>query len=158
MGAYIEGIDEFSQMILGVEVNTRRRVGANMVKKAEELQELARKMAPREFGNLEEAIQINGDGKQVRDEAGRFGKIQVEVFIDDTLPVPERPGHTVGDYVYAIHENLTPRGAWQLGEESQNKQAANPSVVVGGGFMDRAADEIDAKITKNPDSLLDGED
>jgi len=63
------------------------------------------------------------------------------------MDVPERRGKKVGDYAYFIHEHLTPAGSWQLGEESEAKQSGQQEQV-GGGFMDRAAEEVERTLNQ----------
>ena len=68
-------------------------------------------------------------------------KKQVEVYIDTDREVEDRPGKTIGDYAYTIHEHLTPAGLMQLGPKSALKQAGQREVV-GGAFLDRAVEAV----------------
>jgi hypothetical protein len=145
MGIVVTGAIEAQEMLLNIDSNTKRRAFGAILEGAKEIQELAIKMAPIDKGNLEEAIKID-EGGSGRDAAtGRFTRKEVSVYVDMSMPVPDRPGKTVGDYAYEMHEHLTPVGPLQLGERSQEKQEGS-SVVVGGGFMERALDALKERI------------
>ncbi|MCG5512857.1 hypothetical protein LQD11_06900 [Ectothiorhodospira shaposhnikovii] len=109
---------------------------------AEELAAVARKMAPVDEGNLEDAIVVSEAGR------GLFGGIKFEVKIDENMPLPEKPGKTVGDYATIMHEQLTPYGPLQLGPASIEKQKTT-DVIVGGGFLERAADQVSPSIVRS---------
>jgi hypothetical protein len=142
MGAKVSGIINTEEMLLRLDSTAKRRVVKVLVKRAEQIRDLARKMAPVDEGNLEEAIKLRGDAVgRTRDEFGRFQRTEVDVYIDMDAPVPERPGHTVGDYAYEMHEHLTPMGPMQLGPASVAKQEGQQEQV-GGGFLERAAEEV----------------
>lgn len=115
---------------------------------ATEVRDLARKMAPLDKGNLEKAIKIRYEGTQ--GAGGRFvkGGGTYSIFIDGTMPVEGREGKTVGDYAWEQHEHLEPYGPWKLGPKSEQKQRENPSILVGGKFLERAIEELRAKINK----------
>ncbi len=144
MPVTVAGLVSVEQMFLRLDMTTKKRAKRKLVEKAYQLRDLARRMAPRDEGNLEEAINVRGD-ENIRDELGRFARVEVEIYIDFDMEVPQRPGKTVGDYAYFIHEHLEPAGPWQLGEESRAKQAGQ-SELVGGAFMTRAAEVIDATL------------
>jgi CO dehydrogenase/acetyl-CoA synthase gamma subunit (corrinoid Fe-S protein) len=147
MAVTVEGIVDTQEIFLRLDMNGKRRVKQSLIEKAYEIRDLARKMAPRDEGFLEDAIKVRGDEAMARDELGRFARVEVEVYIDMDMDVERNDGRVVkiGDYAYFIHEHLTPAGSWQLGEESQAKQAGQQEVV-GGAFMDRAVDAMDKKI------------
>lgn len=133
------------EMLTRLDTTAKKRVKAALITKAHEIAAAARRMAPRDDGNLEAAIKVRGETGMLRDEAGRFARAEVDIYIDTTMPVPQRPGKTVGDYAYEIHTHLEPAGPWRLGPESQAKQQGQAEVV-GGAFMDRAAASIDGAI------------
>lgn len=93
------------------------------------IRDLARKMAPVDTGDLEEAINVQT--KQGRDWRGRFGFANVEIYIDSAA-------NRVADYAYVMHEHLFPYGAYKLGPKSRAKQERNLEVMVGGKFLERA--------------------
>jgi len=106
---------------------------------------LASKFAPKDDGELENAIKVrDGDGQRGAD--GRFQRKTVEVYVDVNMPTAD--GRTVGDYAYEMHEHLTPFGPLQLGPESVSKQASQ-SEMVGGKFLERAVEERADKIMEN---------
>jgi len=114
---------------------------AELRKCADEMKELAIKMAPVDEGNLEKAIKVRYVGEQ--GAGGRFAKGggAYEVYIDNSLFVPGRKnGETVGMYAWEMHEHLTPYGDYNLGKKSQDKQASDGSVIVGGKFIERAGE------------------
>jgi hypothetical protein len=120
-----------------------RGVFAQMKVEAEKVAQKAREFAPVDHGNLEQAIKVREAGGG-RNELGQFARKSVEVYVDGEMPVPERPGKTVGDYAYEMHEHLTPAGPLQLGPKSEAKNAG--SGQVGGKYMERAGDAVAAEI------------
>lgn len=153
MGVEVVGMLAADEMVATLDVTTKKRIVKKLIVAGHQLMLLARKMAPRDEGNLEEAIQMNPDpdkpGRE-RDDLGRFARTEVEVYVDMEAPVPERPGKVVGDYAYEVHEHVTPMGEKNLGEKSIEKQLVTPEVEVGGGYMTRAADMVEAGL----DALL----
>ncbi|UUZ75526.1 hypothetical protein LP414_27810 [Polaromonas sp. P1(28)-13] len=147
MGVHIEGLFAAEEMLMVLDSTVKKRVVRMLIKKGDQLRKLAIKMAPVDEGNLEKAIKMRPDpgepGGRERDEAGRFIRTEVEVYIDMDMSIPGRPGETVGTYAYEIHEHLTPMGSKNLGEKSNIKQLGSADVEVGGGFMVRAADKIE---------------
>lgn len=155
MAVKVVGVEEAGNMILRIEETAKRRVRKKLIAKAREVQVLAIKMAPVDHGNLERAVKIRGDQEgAVRDELGRFAKVEVEVYVDEKAPIPERPGKTIGDYAYEMHEHLEPAGPLKLGPRSQDKQAGQPEQV-GGKFMERAAMVVEEKIVDDLADVLD---
>lgn len=144
-GIDTEGIAQLRlklQRLKGVEIvaNAELKIGAM------EMADLARKMAPVDKGNLEKAIKVRYEGS--RGASGRFeaGGGMYTVYVDNNVPIEGREGKTVGDYAWEMHEYLTPYGNLRLGPLSQEKQDANPEVMVGGKFMERAGEEMRLKI------------
>ena len=84
--------------------------------------ETAKKMAPRDTGELEEnlsvSVEIDGD---------------TATFTVSTDPVDEDGNH----YGEEASKNITPAGDWKLGLDSVKKQSV-VDVVVGGEFIERA--------------------
>jgi hypothetical protein len=138
----IEGGDAADWLALQVD-STGRRAVKKLVEAAQRVQIIARKMAPREYGNLEAAIKVdpeNYTGLPNRDILGRFARIEVTVYVDGSVEGDHGP---VERYAYLQHEHLAPYGEWQLGPASQQKQAENPDVQVGGGYMERAGQQVE---------------
>lgn len=151
MPVTIVGTLSVEQMLLRLDSTAKKRVKLELVRKAYQLAALAKKMAPRDEGNLEDAIGVRGDDVGARGDDGRFLRQNVEVFIDFDADVPGRPGKKVGDYAYIMHEHLTPAGPLQLGPDSEAKQAGQTERV-GGFFLERAAIEIEKTLDR---ALLD---
>jgi hypothetical protein len=148
MGVRVNGTIGVSNMLLRLDTTAKRRVLRELYAQAYRTRDLARKFAPRDVDNLEEAIKVRPEQQgPMRDEAGRFARQEIEVYIDMEMPVPERQGKTIGDYAYEIHEHLFPYGPWQLGENSVAKQQGQ-SEQVGGGFLERAAEQIERQLDK----------
>lgn len=145
MGVKVTGAMAVEQMLLDVEATAGVRVFAALKKGAKEVQSLAIKMAPVDEGNLEESIKTDVSA-QGRDSLGRFGQKKVTVYVDVDMPLPQEPGRTVGDYAYEIHEHQTPYGPIPLGKKSQAKNDSNGGIVVGGKFMERAAEAVSKDI------------
>lgn len=158
MGVKVEGIGDVSNMIMRLHSTARRRAVKKLHEKGIEMRDLARKMAPVDEGNLENSIKVRPESvdSRARDERGRFTKTEIEVYVDVDAPVPNRPGKTVGDYAFEIHEHLTPAGPMQLGPLSEAKNQANGGVVVGGGYLDRAADQIEGTLDAAFEEVLAG--
>lgn len=146
MPVTVEGVLSTEEMLLRLDTTAKKRVRRSLIKKAHRIRDLAERMAPVDEGNLEASIKVRGDEEgRERDELGRFMRTEVEVYVDTDMPVPERPGKVVGDYAFEIHEHLTPMGPKQLGPRSLAKQNGQ-SEQVGGGYMERAALEVDGEI------------
>lgn len=103
---------------------------AALRKGATEIQKLARKYAPEDLGNLEDAIKVAPGEKRGRAYAS------FHVGVDESHAVPERPGKVVGDYALEMHE-----GDYELGDRSQAK-AARLGVEVGRKYLERAMDDL----------------
>lgn len=146
MAAKISGILETDVMLLRVDTTTKKRVVRELFSQGRKLRDTARKMAPRDFGALEEAIQMTEEGVgRARNEAGQFVRTEVDVYIDMEHPAgdPKRPEAVVGDYAMEVHEQMEPYGPMQPGLLSEQKQGGQQELV-GGGFMTRAAETMDA--------------
>jgi hypothetical protein len=141
----VTGIIDTQTMLLNVDTTAKKRVRAMLIRRAYNIRDMARKMAPVDTGDLEKGIKIAGDVSGARDALGRFSRVEVEVYIDMNAPVADRPGKKLGDYAYEMHEHLTPYGRLQLGEKSRAKQGGS-DVTVGGGFLERAAEMFEKAI------------
>lgn len=136
MGVKITGVLSTVQRLESLTEDYGDRARRALEKGAKDVQELAQRQAPVDEGNLEAAIKLDHDYQGVNRRKRFF------VYIDDGMPVPGSPGKTVGDYSILMHENLAPYGTFGLGPRSQEKQAANPDVTVGGKFLERAGEEL----------------
>jgi hypothetical protein len=154
MGLRITGADSTESMLRRLDSTGRRRVVRELWIQGKRLQNLAIRMAPRDEGNLENAIKISPESpERVRDAGGRFVRTEIEVYID--FMADAGAGHTVGEYAYEVHEHMFPMGYKQRGPGSLAKQAGQRETV-GGGFMDRAAEEIEKGLDKALRDVLDG--
>ena len=152
MGMKIEGFEETKIYLQAKVEEASSTAMTTLLEVAKDIQTLAKKMAPIDYGNLEEAIKLRTTGGLVRNKRGHFvGGGGATIYVDNEM-VAEQPGShrkeqvVVGDYAWFIHEHLTPYGSLRLGKLSQEKQDADPSVQVGGGFMDRAAAEASKEL------------
>ncbi len=136
-GLRIEGVSELITRFDNVSKVSNAKTSKALKQSATEVQKLARKFAPLDRGNLEDAIQVIGGNKVSRAYAQYF------VGVNESHPVPERPGHTVGDYALEMHE-----GEYDLGERSQEK-ARNLGVEVGPKYLERALEELEKPIIEN---------
>lgn len=139
MGIAVTGIEELRYLLEQTGKKAVEGVINQMKEEGREIRDLARKMAPVDEHNLERAIKVRAVGGG-RDSAGRFARKSVEVFVDEDTDVPSKPGRTVGEYAYIMHEHLTPYGHLRLGEKSLQKQGGQPELV-GGGYLERAVEE-----------------
>lgn len=157
MGVTVAGLIDIENMLVRVDMNTKKRVTLTMASSAMRIKALAIKMAPLDEGNLENAIKTRPENPgRVRNEAGQFARQEIEVYIDMDMEVPGRPGKTVGDYAYEMHEHLTPVGPLQLGPLSEAKAASNGGIQVGGAFLTRAAEEVTQTLMEEIDMNLFG--
>lgn len=106
-----------------------------------EIRDKARENAPVDKGDLEKAIKMRDAGGGRSGSSGRFLRKSIEIYIDQEMSSSDGSGKTVGDYAYEMHEYLTPYGSLNLGPKSVSKQAFTGGLV-GGGFLERAIDEI----------------
>ncbi|MFT4064274.1 HK97 gp10 family phage protein [Paraburkholderia sp.] len=148
MSVKIEGTVNLGALLQQVGEKAVRGVFAQMKVEAQALAEKARENAPVDHGDLETAIKVRETGGG-RNELGQFARKSVEVYVDGSLPAHDsdgrdRPGKTVGDYAYEMHEHLIPAGPLQLGPKSQQKDGG--SGKVGGKYLERARDEIEQGI------------
>jgi len=151
----VEVIGTHGELFLTLESTAKKAVVRQMVDAGAKIQDLAVKMAPRDHGLLEEAIKMvpDRDIQQPRSATGQFGsygKVEVAVYVDTDMPVPDRPGKTVGDYAYEVNEHMYPVGFMMPGPESQAKQSGQPELV-GGAFLERAAEQV---MEKEMDEML----
>lgn len=144
MSFKVEGLDLVKFMISQGGEKAIKGAIDHMRVEANAMAELARRQAPVDEGNLEDAIIVRDDGGG-RDNAGRFQRKTVVVEVDNNKTVVDSSGRAklVGDYAWVMHEHLTPASnEYQLGKLSLAKQAANPDVIVGGKFLERAVEEV----------------
>lgn len=112
-----------------------------MRRKSYEIRDLARRNAPRDLGNLEDAIIV------VEDREGINRRKRFAVTVDEDHE-GDGPGRTVGQYATVMHE-----GAYALGDESYAKQQADPEANVGPKYLESAA--YDVLDTIVPDMIKD---
>lgn len=137
-----------------LESDTTRTARAQLASEAKKVAKMAKKMAPVDEYNLEDAITFQSVGqgaygKQGTDSSGRFNKNAWTIGVDINAMAGNK---RVGDYAVLVHEYL-PWGTtekwpmpgtnklWGLGPKSLAKQATS-GVEVGGAFMYRAMEEI----------------
>ena len=153
--------EDAESLILRFDTTTKKRVTQKLAEKTKEVRDLARRMAPLDRGNLEEAIKMRPDegdnASQIRNVLGQFVKREYDVYVDMDMPIEERPGKTIGDYAYEMHEHLTPVGPKNLGLKSEEKQEENPDIIVGGGYLTRALDEIGKDLIREIGEIVFGE-
>lgn len=138
MGIEVVGLDTLEALIRQSGGRAEQGVVKQMKKEALAIRDLARKFAPLDHGNLEDAIDMEEQGGG-RNELGRFTRKSYRVFVDMNHGAPHNK--TVGDYAYIMHEHLAPYGPYNLGPLSQAKQMGQ-SEMVGGLYMDRAIDQV----------------
>ena len=138
MSIEVTGIDTLEYLIQQAGARAQTGVAAQMKKEAEKIRDLARKFAPLDEGNLEDAIEMS-ENSGGRNQYGQFMRKSYSVFVNMNHPAPR--GKTVGDYAYIMHEHLAPYGPLNLGEKSRAKQSGQ-SEMVGGLYMDRAIDQV----------------
>lgn len=105
-------------------------------KGAEDIKTLSQRMAPHKHGALERAHDVEIDESD----------LSAIVFVDKDAPGED--GRPVGRYADMMHEGLYPGSRFKLGPGSIAKQAANPGILIGGKFLERAAEELAPEIIK----------
>jgi len=138
MGMEVEGVERLQFLLTQLGDKATEGVAAQMKKEAYAIRDLARKYAPIDHGNLEEAIKVETLGGG-RDNAGRFARKSYSVFVD--LDMKGHDGRDIRRYAYLMHEHLTPYGPYNLGPNSQAKQEGQ-NEMVGGMYLERAAADI----------------
>lgn len=138
MGVTVSGISELTYLLRQAGPKAQKGAIDGMRKEADEIVELAKKYAPIDKGNLEEAINWE-ETAGGRDSLGRFAKKEIVIGIDGEKSAGANK--TVGDYAYEMHEHLTPYGEYGLGPLSEAKQRGQ-SELVGGKFLERAVEKV----------------
>ena len=134
MGLKVTGLTETSYALSNLHEKTNK-AGLNELRQGgEDIAELAKKRAPVDKGNLEEAI--NSD---TEDRTGKNGRVVLYVGVDEDKAVARG---VVGDYALQMHE-----GVYELGEKSKAKKNSNGEPV-GPKFLESAADELEDDISK----------
>jgi hypothetical protein len=138
MGMEVEGVERLQFLLTQIGDKATQGVLGQMKKEAIAMRDLARKFAPIDHGNLEEAIKVQTLGGG-RDEMGRFARKSFSVFVD--LDMKGHDGREIRRYAYLMHEHLTPFGPYNLGPNSVAKQEGQ-NEMVGGMYLERAASQI----------------
>lgn len=107
-------------------VETARKT---MHRSAQRIETMAKRMAPVDHGNLEESIHIERS-------TGDRGRLQLDVVAGGVVN-----GVDTDQYAAIMHES-----DYELGWQSIDKQASNPDVVVGRKYLERAAEDEEAKL------------
>lgn len=124
-----------------------------MLRKAEQIAALARKMVPEDTGALMESIRVE-KGYQANG-----GRLYVNVVAANKVVVlPSGRQVDLNDYALIIHETY---GSMNPGERTLQKQRENPGIKVGEKFMTRAADQVRPtvapEIYRMVDQIIQGE-
>ena len=145
MGLKVKGVRSTVRKLVRTGGKTNQRALIEVRKGAEDIKDLAVKMAPVDAGNLENAIKVDQGS-----ERGLNGRKIVTVYVDESVSIPGRPGKTVGDYAVLMHE-----GRYKLGKKSQDKDD-NQQEKVGPKYIERAAEELADEITQKVETALKG--
>jgi hypothetical protein len=117
---------------------------------ANKIADLAKEYAPHDEGRLEEAIKVEETkGERI---GGKFTRAELSVYVDGDM---QGSGNMkVGEYAYLMHEGLGPYGdyTYNLGKGSREKDGGRG--VVGGKFLERAADERRPSLIKRLDGMF----
>lgn len=134
----VTGVKTLQYKLRRLDDEVNRDLTNTFNKGATEIRDLARKYAPRDLANLEEAIKTEKSPSKKR----------IDVYVDTKLPVPERPGHFVGEYARRMHE-----GYYDLGKRSLAKQS-RLKVKVGRKYLERALKDLRAPLIKKMENLV----
>jgi hypothetical protein len=144
MPVEVIGLENLSLLIEQVGERAVKGAIVAMRAEAEKVAEKAREYAPLDHGNLEKAIKVRDTGGG-RTAGGQFARKSVEIYVDGEMPVPERPGKTVADYAYEVHEHMEPAGGpMKRGPLSEQKDGGRN--VVGGGYLTRASNDTEKEL------------
>lgn len=139
MGLRVTGLATVLRNFRRSEEKVARGSLAQLKQAAEEVAKMARKMAPIDLGDLEEAIEAVP--VRTRTALGRFGATEFKVGVNiDKLDLGRRGGF---DYSVPMHE-----GVYNLGPLSSIKQAAQGEQV-GPKYLERALQQLQEKITQD---------
>lgn len=147
MGVTVKGVKPTMARMTRVTDVSRREVLRVLLKGAQDIQSLARRMAPVDEGNLEQAIVLDPPNLTEETIAAGTRRKNITVYVDENLPAEN--GKKVGDYATVMHESV-----YEPGEKSQAKQSADPSVTVGRKYLERAVDEIEPEIYRSVEDKL----
>jgi len=106
---------------------------------AEKVANRAKEYVPVDEYNLESAIEVKDPERDLQ----RSGRYIFIVGVKDGSPVPSRPGVTVGDYAYWIHD-----ATYNLGPRSEQK-AQETGKKVGPKYLERAWLELESEIERD---------
>lgn len=127
----VTGVQAAVLRLRNIEKRVHENARKTMHRAADRIVATAKKMAPVDEHNLEDAIV-----KQVGYEGDRR-RLAIDVVV-----LPSVNGVRVEDYAAYMHN-----GEYNLGEKSQAKQAGQ-NEVVGPGFIDRAADREQERLRR----------
>jgi hypothetical protein len=126
-----------------------------MHRSAEIIVEEAKLNAPRDWGNLEDAIRI------IKDYTGVNGRLQIDIGIVPTGSEMGENGPISVDrfniYAALVHENYETHVAYVKGpgKGTLAKMAANPGRKIGSGFLSRAAAEEEPRLARKTIAAID---
>jgi len=136
MGIKVRGDYGVKKKLENISKRSSKGALREMRKGGKQIEELAKKMAPIDEGNLEEAITYE------EDRSGINNRIAIKIFVDEDKVVTAKKN--VGDYALIVHDNLDGKN-YGKGEKSKEK-AKREGVEVGPFFMDRAVEELKDEI------------
>lgn len=142
MGITVKGVESLVVRLNQTGERALRGVSAKIREGAKKIQYRAVEYAPVDEGDLESAIKV------MTDRGGINSRLQATVYVDGDEEASN--GKKVGDYALAVHEGVAPfgSGGWgRLGKRSKIKDGNRG--VVGGKFLERAAEELAPEITKD---------
>lgn len=126
----ITGLSSLSSKLSLLKAEAPRRADNGLQSGAIQVVKLAKMYAPVDEGNLEDAIAVLKKVSRVG------GKAEVTVGVNEAHPVVLKPGVTVGDYAWRMHE-----GVYNLGDKSLEKED-ELNVEVGPKFLTRALRDV----------------
>lgn len=125
---------QFRNIALKVPENARKV----MHRGAEKAAEMARKMTPEDTQALVDSIRVEAGYQQ------NSGRLYINVIVANKIvTLPSGRTLDLNTYALIIHETYS---SMNPGDGTLAKMAANPDVIIGEGFMTRAADAVRPKI------------
>lgn len=140
IGMKVSGIEQLLARLRNTADKVPETARKTMHRGADRIVELARLQSPVDLHNLEESIR-----KEVAYEDGRRGRLRIDIAVGGIVN-----GVNVDQYAVKVHEayeiSVAPNGP---GPGTLAKMRANPGVIIGSKFLERALEKERAKLTRD---------
>lgn len=131
------GIGEVKARLRNIAQKVPNHGARTMRSEADKIEKLSKLQCPHDDGRLEDSIH-----QEVMTDEGN------KRLVIDIVAGGEIRGRDVDDYAVLIHENYEGQLKHGPGVNTLAKMAANPGVVIGSKFIERAVDAREEPLTK----------